>query len=119
MHIATKFGLGALALLVSSAAFAETTLDTSSPAAYRASRNQMAIECDGSPRGQCFLELLAALKTIDTDYFDRMVKGTPGGTAQYTERWNEMAALRKKDMNGLTRSEILQWAAKLKAAESR
>ena len=114
MNIATKVAAVIFAIAASSPSFAETTLDTSSAGAYRASLNQMSIECDGSGRGPCFLRMLDALKKIETMYFNRFMTGVRGGTAEHTERYNQMEAVRKKEMNGLTRAAIFSRAAAIK-----
>jgi len=110
MNIAMRLAPFVLAASVSSAAVAETVLNASTPQAYRASVNQMAVECDGATRGPCFLELNAALKKIETDYFNRFIKGKAGGTPEF----DRADALRRKELTGLTRAEILRRAAALK-----
>ena len=98
----------------STAAFAETVLDLSSGATERRSLTQMAVECDGQPRGPCFLKLLAANKKIGDQYFDRYLKGASGSSPSYRARYKEMEAARKTELNGITRAELLRRAAAIK-----
>ena len=119
MNITVKLVPFVLAALVSSAAVAETVLDTSTPASGRASLNKMAVECDGETRGQCYFQLNSALKKIDGDYFNRFRKeisdkGISGSSPAYQAHYEEMMAVRNKALNGLTRAEILRRAAALK-----
>lgn len=114
IHNALRLATGLLALSASTPALAETRLDTTSSATWRSSIAEMAVECDGQPRGPCFLKLLEASKKISQQYFDRYLKGVSGSSPAYQARYKEMEAAKNKEMSGLTRAELLGRAAALK-----
>ena|GEM_PF-1418678 len=110
MNMAVRAAALVLAVSASSAAFAEAVLDTSTPAKWRASLTQMAVECDGEPRGPCFSRLLTANGKIEQSYFGRFMKGVSGSSPAHKTRYEEMVAVRNKELDGITRAELLRRA---------
>lgn len=98
---------------ISGAALAETGLDVTSGTTERRSITQMAVECDGQPRGPCFMDLLKALEKINVDYDRRYMKGLSGTSPAYQPRYQEMQAAKRKELNGIGRAEMLRRAAAL------
>ena len=112
MNIRVQIAAAMIGAFVSPVAVAETVYDTTDASSERRSRNQMAVDCDGSTRGRCFLEMRKAFDVIDEYYFVNYTKGLLGGTPEY----DQAAAVRKRDLHGLTRAQIMDLAAELQAA---
>ena len=100
----SKRALAIFAMLASSAASAQTLYDSTSEQTQQSSHTQMAIECDGSPHGKCYKKLSNALGLINADYQGRYNKGRTRGTPEHARA----EAIRKEEMNGMTREEILE-----------
>lgn len=61
MNTRIKIFAAMIGFFVAPLAPAETVYDTTDASSARRSRNQMAVECDGSTRGRCFLEMKTPL----------------------------------------------------------
>jgi hypothetical protein len=60
------------------------------------------------------LQLTAAMKKINEEYFNRFMKGMNGSSPAYQARYKEMEAARNKEIHGFTRAQIFNRAAAVK-----
>lgn len=121
----TIFALALIAAAVSTSASAETRLDTTDNTSWRHSRTAMAVECDGQPRGPCFMELLKGADAIRKDFFAKHMNGltaddykkTPGLSlvdSEFFKRQKEVEVLYKTYMHNIT---LAQFKARIAAAK--
>jgi|GEM_PF-4995826 len=125
MNRRTVFAFALIVAAVTTSARAETRLDTTDHHSWRHSLTDMAVECDGQPRGPCFLELLKGDEAIRKDFFAKHMNGltkddykkTPGlalTDSAFFKRQKEVEVLYKNYMHNIT---LAQYKARIAAAK--